>query len=355
MAEYDDAIALLQQLTDADGVPGFEDEVRAIFCERLASHGEIVRDRTGSVVCVKRGRSETPRVMLDCHLDEVGFLIQHILPNGFLKFLPLGGWWGHVLPAQRVRVAAGDRKLPGVIGSTPPHFLPEAERKRVRKPTDLFIDIGASSREEAESWGVRIGSWAAPAGGFARMANDKLLMNKAFDNRLGCALCIEATERIEGHPNTIYATGSVQEEIGMRGATTASRLAAPDVAIVLEAPPADDTPGFKSEESQGALGGGVQIRVYDPKCLSNPRLTAFAIETAEEAEIPHQVAVRSGGATDAGAIHLSNQGVPSVVLGVPTRYIHAHVGVIHIDDYVAARALTLTMLERLDAERVASF
>src|SRR5690606_38745552 len=199
--------------------------------------------------------------------------------------------------------------------STPPHFLPEEKRKKVLEIGDMFIDIGALSREEAEAWGVRVGTWAVPYSPFTRMENEKLLLSKAFDNRAGCAVCIEAAERIEGHPNTVYATGSVQEELGMRGATTASRVVDPDVAIVLEGPPADDTPGFRSEESQGKLGAGVQIRAYDPKMVSSPRFFEFAAAVAREEGIPYQVAVRSGGATDGGAIHISNAGVPTIVLG----------------------------------------
>jgi putative aminopeptidase FrvX len=350
-----DTIDLLRELSEADGVPGFEDEVRDVFLRRLEGRGEISRDGLGSVVCRKRGTADGPRVMLDCHLDEVGFIIQNVLPNGFLKFLHLGSWWNHVLPAQRVRVKAGDRKLPGVIGSTPPHFLPEEKRKRVLDVNDMFIDVGASSREEAESWGIRPGTWAAPFTTFTPMSNEKLLLGKAFDNRVGCAVCIEATERVTDHPNTLYSTGSVQEELGLRGATTVSHVVEPDVALVLEGPPADDTPGFRREESQGVLGRGVQIRAFDPKCVSNPRLVDFVLAVARVENIPHQLAVRTGGSTDGGAIHLSNAGVPTVVLGVPARYIHAHASIIHLDDYLATRDLVLALLVRLDEARVRSF
>lgn len=350
-----DPVALLRELTEADGVPGFEDEVRAVFTRRLGSVGQILHDRLGSVACCKPGRAERPRVMLDCHLDEVGFIVQHILPNGFLKFLHLGGWWNHVLPAQRVRVWAGGEKVPGIIGSVPPHFLSEEKRKRVLDTHDLFIDVGASSREEAESWGLRVGTWAAPVSPFSPLRNEKLLLGKAFDNRAGCGVCIQAAEQVRDHPNTLYAAGSVQEEVGWRGATTLARAIGPDVAIVLEGPPADDTPGFKPDESQGALGEGVQIRAFDPKMISNPRFLDFAIEVAQADGIPHQLAVRSGGSTDSAAIHLSNTGVPTLVLGVPARYIHAHASVIHLDDYLAALQLVLALLARLDESRVASF
>ncbi len=347
-----DSIRLLQELTEADGVAGFEDEVRAIFAERLSPSGEILTDRLGGVICRKPGTAERPHVMLDCHLDEIGFIIQHITPQGFLKFLCVGGWWNHILPAQRVRVWAGDEKIAGVIGATPPHFLPKDRRDRVLEVKDMFIDVGASSREEVESWGIRIGAWAAPESAFTQLRNPKLLMAKAFDNRVGCALCIEATEKASDHPNTIFASGSAQEEVGCRGARTASSVIDPDIAIVLEGPPADDTPGFKADESQGALGKGVQIRAFDPTMIANPRLVDFVLKTAVDEGIPHQLTVRASGGTDGREIHLHERGVPSIVLGVPARYIHAHASVIHVDDYLAALNLIGALVTGLDASTV---
>jgi endoglucanase len=286
--------------------------------------------------------------------------VQHITPGGFLKFLALGGWSGQVLPAQRVRVwapgAAGGRgaKIDGVIGSTPPHLMPADKRDKVPDLRDLFIDVGASSRAEAEAWGIRAGTWAVPASPFTPLANPARFLAKAFDNRAGCGVCIETTTAAASHPNTIFASGSAQEEVGLRGAATAARLIEPDVAIVLEGPPADDTPGFSADESQGGLGRGVQIRAYDPTMIANPRLFELALDTARREGIPHQVSVRSSGGTDGGAIHTSARGVPAIVLGVPARYIHAHASIIDIDDYLACKRLVLALLNALDADRVAA-
>jgi len=349
------SIALLERLTQADGVPGFEDEVRQVVVERLSKHGTLIPDRMGGIVCRREGTSERPHVSLDCHLDEIGFIIQHVTPGGFLKFLPLGGWWNHILPAQRVRVHGSAGEVLGVIGSTPPHFLPAERRSQVLDVKDMFIDVGSSSREETESWGLRPGSWAVPYSPFTRLRNEKLLLSKAFDNRAGCALCIETVERSENHPNTLFACGSVQEEVGLRGASATATIADPDVAIVLEGPPADDTPGFNLDESQGALGRGVQIRAYDPSMIANPRLVEFTIGVAKAAGIAHQVTVRSSGGTNAGRIHTHGRGVPSVVLGVPSRYIHAHTSVVAIDDYLAALRLSLELVRRLDEAAVRSF
>jgi endoglucanase len=350
------SIDLLKRLTEADGVPGFETEVRDAFLDEVGDGVEWIRDRMGSVIAKKPGTSPRPHVMLDCHLDEVGFIVQHITPTGFLKFLPLGGWWGHILPAQRVRVgAAGGKKIMGVIGSTPPHFLPAERRSQVLDVRDMFIDIGASSRAEAESWGVRVGTWAAPYSPFTPLENGDLLLAKAFDNRVGCALCIESVRDASDHPNTLFGSGSAQEEVGLRGARTAAETIDPDVAIVLECPPADDTPGFNPDETQGALGGGVQIRAYDPTMIANPQFVDFTLNVAREESIPHQLTVRASGGTNAGSIHVHDRGVPSVVIGVPARYIHSHTSILHTSDYAAAIRLTRALVTRLDADTVASF
>lgn len=348
----DRSVELLEALTQADAVPGFEDEVRELFKRELTGKGELLADRTGSIVCKKTGTSERPHVMLDCHLDEVGFIIQHVTSQGFLKFLPLGGWWSHSLPAQRVRVHGRSGAHVGVIGTTPPHFIPKERRGQVLEIKDMFIDIGCATREEAEALGIRVGSWAVPISPFTHLSDERLLLAKAFDNRVGCALAIESIREVGEHPNTLFASGSAQEEVGLRGTRTAAAVVNPDVAIVLEGPPADDTLGFSPEESQGALGAGVQIRAYDPSMVANPRLVDLAIDTARDADVPHQVTVRASGGTNAGQIHLHARGVPSIVLGVPARYIHAHTSIINLDDYRAALRLTIALAERLDEKTV---
>lgn len=346
------SIELLRELTDADGVPGHEREVAAVFERRLRNIGELRRDRLGSIACMKPGSAETPRIMLDSHLDEVGFIVQRITPNGFLKIVGAGGWWPHTLLSQRVRVLTAEGKIPGVIGSTPPHLLPPEAREKVMKIEDLFIDIGARDRVEAESWGVAPGCAVATHTPLSKMHHEKLLTSKAFDNRLGVGLVIEAMEQAEGHPNTLIGAGCVQEEVGLRGARSFAPILEPDLAIVLEAPPADDIPGMDPEASQGRLGDGVQIRLFDPTMIAHPGLTRFVIETARAEAIPHQIAVRQSGGTNAGMIHLIPGGVPTVVLGVPTRYIHSHVSMIHIDDYTAALKLLNLLVQRLDRDRV---
>jgi len=243
----------------------------------------------------------------------------------------------------------------GVIASRPPHFLPEAQRRQVMTIDQMFIDVGAESRRDVvEGFGISLGDPIAPVSAFTALGREDYFMAKAFDNRVGMAGMIHAGQILSesAHPNKLILCGTVQEEVGLRGAKTAAVFAKPDVAIVLEGPPADDAPGFLRSECQGRLGGGVQIRMFDPSAISHPRLARLAIETAQAEGIPHQVTVRRSGGADAGAFHVANEGVPSIVLGVPARYIHSHNAIIDLNDYLHMVTLTIALVRKLDEETV---
>lgn len=349
----DKAIELLRELTEAHGAPGFEDEVRAIFADELEGVGEISTDGNGSVFCES---GEGPRVLLTGHMDEVAFRVRNITPDGFIQFVTLGGWWPHTLLAQRVAVRAWDgRKVLGVVSSKPPHFLPEAERGSVLSVEQMFIDVGASSRADLENnIGIRIGDPIVPLTDFSPMCDEHLFMAKAFDNRVGMACAIQATQVLSERqfPNKLIACGTVQEEVGVRGATTAAVWARPEVAIVLEGAPADDAPGSSRAQAQGVVGRGVQIRLQDPTAIMNPALVDLVVKVAEENGIPYQLSVRSSGGTDARAFHLSGTGVPSIVLGVPARYIHSHNSIIDVRDYLAMVDLSVALVQKLDQNEV---
>ena len=349
------AVSLLQELTEAHAVSGHEDEVRAIFVDKLKPCGELSADRNGSVFC-EIGNSG-PRVLVAGHMDEVGFMVQNITPDGFVQFVAIGGWWEHNLLSQRVEILTRDgTKILGVIASCPPHFLPETQRRQVMSIEQMFIDIGATSARDAiENFGVALGDPIAPVSAFTPLAREDWFMAKAFDNRVGMAATIQAGQ-ILAHsllPNRVILCGTVQEEVGLRGARSAATFANPDVAIILEGPPADDTPGGPRSDCQGRLGGGAQIRMFDPTAIANPRLARLAIETAREAGIGHQITVRRSGGTDAGAFHLANTGIPCVVLGVPARYIHSHNAIINLHDYLQLLALTVALVRSLDEATVA--
>ena len=345
----------LKEITEAAGVSGYEAEVRAVMRRYLEDVAEIEQDRIGSLVGKHVGESDRPRVMLAGHLDEVGFMVKLITKEGFIKFLPLGGWWDQVLLGHRVLVKTAQGERLGVIGAKPPHMLDAEERKKVLEKKDMYIDVGASSSEEVQGMGIRVGDPIIPVSDFQVLSNPKWYLSKAFDNRVGCALGVQALQQVakEGHPNTVYAVGTVQEEVGLRGAKTSAYLVEPDVAIVLEVDIAGDVPGIKPEESEVKMGGGPSLLVYDARMIPNLKLRDLVISTAEELEIPLQMSAMLGGATDGGMIHLNNEGVPTVVIGVPARHIHSHNSMLHRDDYDNTLKLVVALVERLDADTVA--
>ena len=343
---------LLRRLSLAAGPPGGEEEIRRTVRGILDGVGPIEFDRLGSLLCTVRGRSDEPRVMLDCHLDEVAFMVQSVTDDGNLAFVTLGNWWGHVLLGQRVDILADGGRIPGVIGCKPPHFLSEDERKRVLPVETMYIDVGASGPADVEQLGIRVGDQAVPCSEFRKLAVDGVVSGKALDNRAGVGVMCRALEELKSgeHPSTVIGVGAVQEEVGARGAVTASTLARPDMALVLECTPADDLPGQTAR--QAVLGRGPQIRHFDPTAISSRRLVRFVERTADESGIEIQMAVRRSGGTDAKTILTSGAGVPTVVIGVPARYIHSHVSLLQVRDFDAAVKLVVELVRRLDVESV---
>lgn len=341
--------------SDAHGISGHEGEVRGIFRRELAGVGRVSASPSGNIYCNLPGSG--PRVMVAAHMDEIGFLVQSISEQGFLSIVPVGGWWNHTLPSQRVIVkTSSGRRVRGVIGAKPPHFLPDSQRNAVLPIEAMFVDIGASSAQEVAALGICLGDPVAPDVQAAALEMPHRWVGKAFDNRAGFYAMLEAVRELASGelPCALTAAGTVQEEVGTRGARTIVEPQLPACAIILEGPPADDSPGATTGAVQGALGGGVQIRVFDPTALMNPALVRLARRVAEENGIPHQVTVRRTGGTDAGALHLLGAGVPCLVLGVPARYIHSHNGVLDDRDLMAAVELTAALVRRLDAATVAS-
>ena len=348
----DELEGLLRELTEASGVAGYETGVRRVMRKHFGPLGELSQDKLGSLVCKKKGIQDEPRVVLAGHMDEIGFMVKLITKDGFIRFTPLGGWWDQVLLAQRVTVKTGKGDLLGVIGAKPPHVLDQEERKKIVEKKDMYIDIGATSQKEVEEAGVRIGDPIVPVSEFA-VLNPKTYLAKAFDDRVGCALTIEAMRRIgTGHPNTIYGIATVQEEVGTRGAYTSVEAINPDVAIVLEVDIAGDVPGIKPEESSIKLGGGPTMLAYDARMIPNLKLRDLVIDLAKQFSIPLQLSAMEGGATDGGPIHLHRAGVPTVVLSVPTRHIHSHNSILRRDDFEATLKLLVELVKRLDRATV---
>ncbi len=353
----DSTLKLLTELTEAHGVPGYEAPIRALVRNYLEGLGELSQDKIGSLICKKKGTSESPKVMIAGHMDEIGFMVKHITKDGFLKFLPLGGWFDQVLLGQRVLIKTRNGDVVGVIGAKPPHLLPAEERKKVVPKKDMYIDIGATSQEEVEAAGVRPGDPVVPRADFVTLAGGKTYLSKAFDDRVGSALVISALESLleEDHPNTVFGVATVMEEVGLRGATTSVRAIDPDVALVFEADIAGDVPGIEAEQSSIMLGKGPSVLIYDARMIPNLKLRDYVIDLAEENGVPLQLSYIEGGATDGAAIHLHNTGVPTVVIAVPARHIHSHSSIIHRDDYDNAVRLVVALLKRLDEKTVAGF
>ncbi|MBO2520973.1 MAG: peptidase M28 [Firmicutes bacterium] len=345
---------LLAELSEAPGVPGFEEPVRAILERRLSGLAEVSSDRLGSLIARKEGTAASPRIMFAGHMDEIGFMVTSITEEGFLRFQTLGGWWEQVMLAQRVVVYTRKGQLMGVIGSKPPHILSPEERKKVVEKKDMFIDIGAAGKEEAEALGVRPGDPVVPVCPYTPLANPKYVMGKAFDNRVGCALVVEVLRRLQEvpHPNAVYGVATVQEEVGLRGAATSTYAVEPDIAFALDTGIAGDTPGVAPHEAQEKLGKGPAILIYDASLVPHRRLRDFVLDVAEEAGIPVQFEAMPGGGTDAGRMHLFGRGVPSLAIAVPVRYIHSHAGVVHLDDIENTARLMVEVIRRLDAGRV---
>jgi len=352
----DDTANLLKELTEAHGVPGYESPVRAVVRKYLEPLGKLSQDKIGSVICEKTGSSPSPRVMIAGHMDEIGFMVKLITKDGYIKFLPLGGWFDQVLLGQRVIVKTRLGDVVGVIGVKPPHMLSAEERAKVVTRKEMYIDIGATSREEVDASGVRPGDPIVPRADFVPMANGKSYLGKAFDDRVGVAALISAIQVLQSnpHPNTVFGVATVMEEVGLRGATTSVELVQPDVAIFLESDIAGDVPGVKEDESTVRLGKGPSIILYDARMVPNLKLNGLVMDIAQELGIPLQTSTLEGGATDGGPIHLYKSGVPAIVLAVPARHIHSHSSIIHRDDFDWLVKLLVALLTRLDNRCVAS-
>ncbi len=348
---------LLAEMTDAYGPPGHEDQIAKIFKKHVDKLAKVYYDKMGSIIAERKGTSADPKIMVIGHLDEIGFMVSEITGNGFIKFLPLGGWWGHVALGQRVMIMTKKGPILGVIGSTPPHILEAEARKKVMEVTDMYIDVGVKGKFDIKKkLGIEVGDVIVPDSKFTVMATKDMYIGKAIDNRYGCAAAIEVMWRLEKvkHPNTLYSVGSVQEEVGCRGAGTAAWMINPDVCIVMDTGIARDTPGIAGEPAE-KCGSGAEILVFDGGMIPNVKLRQFVVDTAEKAKIKYHYSSMARGTTDGSRIHMSRVGVPTIVVGAPVRYIHGHNGIINRGDYDASVKLVTELVKKLDAKTVKSF
>jgi putative aminopeptidase FrvX len=338
---------LLEKLSNARGVSGNEAAVRQLLVEAIQDRVDEYRvDSMGNLIACKRafrrgtGRG-APKVMLAAHMDEVGLLIVHVDDDGRLRFSKVGGIDDRVLLSKVFLI--GEDRVPGVIGVKPVHKTTRAEREKVIEADNLTLDIGARSKEDALG-AVKLGDYATFATDFSSFG-EGLVRGKALDDRTGCALLVDLLA--DDYPFDLYGVFTVQEEVGLRGAWVAAYSIEPDVAFVLESTTADDTPKEKDLSPSTRLGLGPAVTVADRSVISDKRLVKLLTTTAAENKIPLQTKQPLIGGTDAGRLHLTREGIPSVVVSVPTRYIHSPAALLSLSDYDHAHQLMTKALPKL--------
>jgi endoglucanase len=337
----------LEKLSNVCGVAGREEEVRGLMKIFLKPYvDEVKEDKLGNIIGIKKGKKNASKVMLAAHMDEIGLLVKTISKEGFIQFAKIGGIDDRILLAQKVIVYTEKGSLHGIIGSKPPHIQKEEERKRVLTYDELFIDIGAENQEQAKKMGVKIGDPVGFDIKFAKVGKN-IVIGKAFDDRVGCAVMVEAMKRLEKTECTVYAVGTVQEEVGLRGATTAAFGIYPDVGIALDVTIAGDVPGVREVEAPIKLGKGPSIEIADMGLIAHPKVVRLLVDAAEENKIPYQLETGLPGSTDAARISLTREGVPSGVISIPTRYIHSPSSLLSLEDAEKTVKLTVAAVQKI--------
>jgi len=365
--------AFLEGLCNSFGPSGFERDATRMFRDYVARYSDdISTDNMGSLLFTKKGRSDRPVVLIPAHIDEVGFIVSSVNKDGYLTFNPLGDWFDQVLLGQRVKVRTSKGVLAGIIAAKPPHLLPPDERKKVVTQDKMFIDVGASNEDETKAMGVRIGNPVVPDSLYStiikkvfkdgkRRGSDVIAIGKAFDNRSGAFVAAEVVRRLKeekiDHPNTVVGAATTQEEVGLRGARTTAYVVKPDVCLTIDCDIAGDVPGIEAKEAPTKMGLGPTITVFDPSMIPNQGLLDLVIGVAERKGIPYQLSQTGGegGATDAGIVHMSNAGCPTVVISVTVRHIHSHAGIMSLKDVENTIRLLVEVVKKLDKRTVQSF
>ncbi len=339
---------LLKRLSEAPGIPGREERIRELIqaeVEGLAD--EISTDALGNLVAVKNSAApDAKRVMLAAHMDEIGFYVRHVDDNGFLRVQNVGGFDPRTLFARQVSVHASrsERDLVGILNpaTKPVHVSTPEERKQVPTIAEFAIDLGLPVERVRDE--VRVGDMVTLRQEFVDLG--ETVSGKALDDRVGCWIQIQLLRQLQSPRYQVYAVFSVQEEVGVRGATTSAFGLEPDIGIALDTTLAIDTPGIKPDQTITRLGQGTAIKVLDSRSISSRWLVDAFITLAEERDIPYQLEVLPLGGTDAGAIMVSRGGVPSLTLSTPSRYVHTVTEMVSKHDLDAAVALLQAFLER---------
>lgn len=351
----DRTVDLLRKLTDAAGPSGFEEPIRKVMVDEMRPYASsITFDGLGSIIATQG--TGGPRIMVDAHMDELGGMVRRITPKGLLTMQMLGGWLDQALVDQRWVIIGSKGPVKAVTGIRDVHVVPADERTRVYNRDGLYLDVGASSEAEVRAMGISVGDPIVPDAPFEVLNGSNRYLGKAWDDRVGCGVVIEAMRRLAGepHPNQIVWAITTQEEIGLRGAHTASDAIKPELGIAIEGGITGDVFPGRPEETQAVLDGGPVLFVYDSSALPNRKLSAFVKQTAAARKLPLQLDLVQGYGDDSAEIQKSTAGVPTVNLLVPARYTHAHNGVISRRDFDQTVDLVVSMLKALDAKTVAA-
>ena len=347
-----DSLKLIQDLTNAFGPPGFEEDVVAVAQQYVPAGYTSQRDSLMNFYMFKDSyKQDAPTILIDAHSDEIGLMVQAIRPNGTIVFHNLGGWVPMALIAQKMLIRNLDGEfVTGVIAARAPHFGGMDEAPKLGS---LILDIGAADKDEAvNKFKIAPGCPIVPKTEF-ELHGDTMIA-KAFDDRIGCAIVIEALEALKDTDVRAVGALSSQEEMGLRGAKVVANRVAPDFTICLEGAPADDT-FAEPHMIQTRMGKGPMVRHIDGGMITNPRCVRFVREVAAKEGIAIQEAVRTMGGTNGGAIHTSGLGVPTVVISCPVRYAHSHHSMASFSDYKACVALVAALAKAAAAEVVKGF
>jgi len=356
----DRVLSLLRELSAAPGPSGFEGPVRAILHREFRAAGlEVTTDGLGSIIGVLPGPAGSPRIMLAAHMDEVGAIVKYVTPEGMVKIHLIGGWLDQSLVDQAWTILTQKGPVPAISGQRSPHITPPEDRTRVTPRDEVFLDVGARSRAEVEALGIRAGDPIVPRSEFYEMPGGRYV-GKAMDDRVGCVMMIEAMRRLKSMKlqATIYFVGTVQEEIGLRGAHTAVAAVRPDLGISVEAGIASDHPGGRLDLTQERLGGGPVLYLADALMLVNRNLRAFFERVASEKGIAVQTEITGGGAEDAAELQRWDTGRPAINFAVAGRYLHGHHSMVErrdIDQAIDLLVAAVSQLDQASVKAIASF
>ncbi|MFA5283041.1 MAG: M42 family metallopeptidase [Bacilli bacterium] len=343
-------LAFLKSLSETDGISGNEKEVVKLIKKEVSdSADKIEYDNLGSIICYQKGKKDGPTVLISGHIDEVGFLVNRIEDSGFLRIHPVGGWWGHVVLAEVVSVTTREgKKYFGVIGAQPPHGMSAEMRSKVMEFKDMYLDMGVKDKKMIDEMGIKVGDPITPYTEFRILNDGKSLLGKAWDDRIGAAVGIEVLKnlkKVEHEANVVFA-GTVQEEVGLRGARTASYHVKPDIAFAIDVTMSYDVP--TSPNNPTKLGAGVALSIMDGSVIAHRGLFDLVEKIAKKNNIKYTYDLLTAGGTDSGEIHKQFDGVITMTISLPCRYFHSHVSIINYDDYLQAVNLMTEVCKALD-------